>query len=129
MGGKSSSKSSSSTSSNVTDNRFGVESEGIGVSASGNSTVNVTDFDPEVVEQFKAIAGDVADTLGKGFDSVGDVTSAVTGLASGVIEDSLKIVSEASEDNAKEIAESTIKYLLLGVTTAIVAVAYFWGKK
>ncbi|WP_085908070.1 hypothetical protein [Kiloniella majae] len=128
MGGKSSSKSSSSTSSNVTDNRFGVESEGIGVSASGNSTVNVTDFDPEVVEQFRGIASDVADTLGKGYDSVSDITSAVTGLAGETIKDSLQIVAEASEDNAKEIAESTIKYLVLGVAATIVAVAYFWKK-
>ena len=103
MGGRSSSSSSSTS---VTkkytknfDNRLAVEKSGIGISgAQGN--VNVRSVD--------------ADVLSVSLDFARDAGQAAIKMANNTTNESLSILREAKEDNAKEIAKALMKSLLIG---------------
>lgn len=116
MGGKSKSSSSSSTRTtyNTTDNRLAVEGGGFGVGAGAEVEINLTD-------------GGAIEALETGFEALPDIVGHVADFAGGVVEDNTAILAEKLEDNSKEIAESTIKMVLLAGTA--IAVAAIWMRK
>lgn len=101
MGGRSSSSSSSSvkkTTKNF-DNRLVVEKSGIGVSGA-QGAVNIRSVDAEV--------------LGLTLDFARDAGHEAVKAMTKTTDESLSILREAKEDNAKEISETLIKSLLIG---------------
>lgn len=113
MGGRSSSSSSSSNSTKyeTTDNRGYVETGGVGVSGSSGVTIETVD----------------ADVLGVALDFARDVGNEAIETLNQTTDESLGILREAKEDNAKEIAMSVTKWLLGGVSA--VALAYVMMRK
>ena len=106
MGGKSSSRSSTSTKTTyeTTDNRGYVETGGVGVS--GSSGVNIESVD--------------AEALGVVLDYARDVGMFAEEALKETTQQSLGILAEAKEDNAKEITK-----WLLG-TTGLLAAFWIW---
>jgi len=109
MGGRSSSSSAStnSTTTNVNDHRVAVEAGGFGVGS--HSSVNYNDTEV-LVEGFGSLREISKDAL-QLYAGYGE---GITKLASDVISENNAILAEGIEDNAKEIAESAIKYLVIG---------------
>ena len=129
MGGRSSSTaaSTSTNTSTINDHRIAVEAGGFGVASGGSLFVNQERADARALQD----GFDAVEKIGtKSFDTLEDVTRTVSdafgksnagalNLAEDIIKDSNKILAEGIEDNAKEIAETAIKYT--GVSIAVLA--------
>ncbi|MEG3641615.1 hypothetical protein [Magnetococcus sp. PR-3] len=116
MGGKSSSSSSNSTSQETNDQRIQVE-DGIGIGA--GATVTLTD--PGVMAAFESVGSELA-------RSIPEVIEQVTDLAGDVIKDNNAVMAESVEDNAKEIAETAVKWLF-GMVAVLGLAFIVVGKK
>lgn len=123
MGSKSSSSSSSSNTTktvyddDIYDTRGVFEQGSIGSTA---GDVNIDAMDPSGLDLAKELGGGA-------FDLAGQVMTGAREIAEETMKQSLDLVAEASEDNAKEIAQTTIKSLLVGGVA--VAALWVWGNK
>lgn len=113
MGGKSSSSSSNTTKTTyeTTDNRGYVETGGLGISGSENVTIESAD----------------AEVLGIALDFARDAGQTAIDQIAGTADESLSILREAKEDNAKEIATTVTKWLF--GSASLIAIAWVFMRK
>ena len=123
MGGKSSSSSSSSTRNE--DNRVAVEQGAIGIGA--GATVNVTDGG--ILEGAGDLVGAFGGVLESGFNSLADQAEQFAGFATDAVSQANALALERQEGDAKEIAETTIRGVLMATVGigAIVGLAMVMG--
>jgi hypothetical protein len=122
MGGKSSSSSSSSTvqETNQEDNRVAVEAGGIGIGAKAN--VNVTATDLGVVSATKEF-------LSNFVEGAGATVETITGAFERLAEQDKAAVREATERDAKEVTELTIKVIGAVLAAGALVVYLLKGKQ
>lgn len=120
MGGKSSSSSSSSTTQTTEnyDQRVAVESDGVGIGANSPFTIEVTDL---------GVVQGTADVLTEVIAFTGSALSGVVDGFTEVTQSALETTAEASEDDAKELAQLVIK-VGAALAAAIALAAIFFRK-
>jgi len=127
MGGSSSSSSSSSSTTTNEDNRVAVEQGAIGIGA--GATVTVTDGG--ILEGAGDLVNSFGGVLESGFASLADQADEFAAFATDAVTQANALALERQEGDTKEIAETTIKGVLLATVGmgAILGLALFWGRK